>query len=323
MSDNLYFIRRNGKCGYVNRQGDIVVDPVYSDATGFADGLGCVQDGMDLHILNVNGKVEATIENASIFGHSFSEGYLCVDRNDKLGFVDEHGNVVIDFEFQRAADVVQGMAIVQLSDDLYGLISTTGDWVFEPQYNYITEYWPDSKLTAVVVDDYRWSLRPLDGSDRLQREFASTHQEREGLVPVCPEQDGKWGWVDTRCTDVVSEQFDGTGTAFFDGTIAVVTANRWGVSDTRGNLLVQQKYNFTGDLHFGRRRFYEGAAKPGTLVGGKYGFLDAAGEIAIPARFDGALDFDGDAAMVTVGQRRDAKLGWIDENGEFFWKPNR
>ncbi|ELP32032.1 WG repeat-containing protein [Rhodopirellula baltica] len=320
---NLYFIRRNGKCGYVNRQGDIVVDPVYTDATGFADGLGCVQDGLDLHILNVNGKVEATIENASIFGRSFSEGYLCVDRNDKRGFVDEHGNVVIDFRFQIAFDVLQGMAIVQENDDLYGLFSTMGEWIFAPEYNYITGYLPNSKLTAVVVDDYRWLLRPLDGSKPLQREFASTHKEREGLVPVCLKQEGKWGWVDHLGKDVVAQQFDGTGDAFFDGTIAVVTDNRWGVSDRRGNLLVQQKYNFTGDLQFGRRRYYDGAAKPGTLVGGKYGFLDADGEIVIPARYDGALDFVGDAAMVTVGQRRDAKLGWIDGNGEFFWQPSR
>ena len=289
MRDTLYFVRRNGKCGYVNRDGDVVVDPVYSEATRFADGLACVQDGSALRILNVEGKVQATIENASIFGRSFSEGYLCVDRDDKLGFVDEHGNIIIDFRFQRAFDVVQGMAIVQESDDLYGLISTMGEWVFDPKYRYITGYWPSSKLTAVVVDDYRWLLRPLDGGRPLQHEFASTHQEREGLVPVRPQQDGKWGWVDHLGTDVVSEQFDGTGVAFFGGTIAVVTDDRWGVSDTRGDLLVKQKYNFTGDLHFGRRRFYKGAAKPGTLVGGEYGFLDAEGEIAIPAKYDGAL----------------------------------
>jgi hypothetical protein len=53
------------------------------------------------------------------------------------------------------------------------------------------------------------------------------------------------------------------------------------------------------------------------LQGGKWGFIDASGRLAIPARFDQAEPFSEGLAAVRLG----AKLGYVDETGRMVLEP--
>ena len=73
--------------------------------------------------------------------------------DDRWGFVDKSGNMVIDSEFAYATCFIEGLARVGVQQPegiLYGFIDTTGDMVIEPQYGNAGPF--SEGLSAVPVE---------------------------------------------------------------------------------------------------------------------------------------------------------------------------
>ncbi len=79
----LFPIRIEGRWGYINREGEVVVDPQFDDATPFQEGLGRIR-----------------------VGDEDTGGY---------GFVDATGTVVISPQFAWANPFSEGLALARES----------------------------------------------------------------------------------------------------------------------------------------------------------------------------------------------------------------
>lgn len=83
-----------------------------------------------------NGKVVIVAKYE--IAEDFSEGLACVSLNDKWGFIDETGKVVIPFMYNSGygtgSKFSQGLASVSI-DDKYGYIDKTGKTVIPFEYN--------------------------------------------------------------------------------------------------------------------------------------------------------------------------------------------
>ena len=115
---------RNGKWGYKNQKGAVVIQPTFDEAFQFAGG------------------------------------FACVEKNEKLGYIDTEGNVVIDFQFDCANSFSDGLACVT-KDDKTGFIDYEGKYVFEPIYEKATPF-KDGK--AMIKQDGKWGVLSKDGS---------------------------------------------------------------------------------------------------------------------------------------------------------------
>ena len=115
---------RNGKWGYKNQKGAVVIQPAFDEAFQFA------------------------------------EGYACVEKNEKLGYINKEGNVVIDFIYDCANSFSDGIACVT-KDDKTGYIDYEGKYVFEPIYEKGTPF-KDGK--AMIKQDGKWGVLSKDGS---------------------------------------------------------------------------------------------------------------------------------------------------------------
>lgn len=115
---------RNGKWGYKNQKGAVVIQPAFDEA------------------------------------FQFSDGFACVEKQDKLGFIDKEGNVVIDFIYDCANSFSDGLACVT-KDDKTGYIDQEGKYVFEPIYEKGTPF-KDGK--AMIKQDGKWGVLSKDGS---------------------------------------------------------------------------------------------------------------------------------------------------------------
>lgn len=115
---------RNGKWGYKNQKGAVVIQPAYDEAFQFSEGLACVEMG------------------------------------EKLGYIDQEGNVVIDFQFDCANSFSDGLACVTKNDKT-GYIDYEGKYVFEPIYEKATPF-KDGK--AMIKQDGKWGVLSKDGS---------------------------------------------------------------------------------------------------------------------------------------------------------------
>ena len=166
-----YFqVMQNGKTGFRDLDGKIVIEPKFDVAEMFSEGYSAVQIGNKWGLIDETGKyiidpkfeylgsvhngLSSFRENdkygfVDINGHEiikpkfdwvdeFSEG-LCAVRNDKgkHGFIDNTGKLIIDFQFQYANKFENGQAKFELNN-LWGIVDKTGTVIEQPTHKYAT-----------------------------------------------------------------------------------------------------------------------------------------------------------------------------------------
>jgi hypothetical protein len=157
-----------GRMGYVNRQGDIVIEPKfigqtdmtfreglkrvrlkpgdkdgYIDQTGrfaippqfdsggeFFEGRALVQQGTRSGYIDKTGRF---LEDQSLTRREFSEDLAPFRTEGKVGYIDRSGKVVIEARFDAAQGFTEGRAAVCLQG-MWGFIDRTGTAVIAPRF---------------------------------------------------------------------------------------------------------------------------------------------------------------------------------------------
>jgi hypothetical protein len=83
---SLILIRENGKLGYINSAGKVIIRPQYNKADEFYEGLARVQTGGKWGYIDATGKVVITPRFDC--ADNFSEGLARVIVGKKYGYVD-------------------------------------------------------------------------------------------------------------------------------------------------------------------------------------------------------------------------------------------
>ena len=93
-------VRQNGKWGFIDNTGKVVIPLNYDWTWSFSEGLAAVERNGKWGFIDNTGKVVVPL-NYDDAG-SFSEGLALVSRNGKYGFVDKTGKVVIPLKYDKA-----------------------------------------------------------------------------------------------------------------------------------------------------------------------------------------------------------------------------
>ncbi len=125
------------KWGLIDEEGKFIIDLKYDYLGGVNNGLMSFRLGDEYGFMDIyeNVKVKPRYE----WVDEFSEG-LCVVRNSegKHGFIDTTGKVVIDFKFDYASKFENGIAKIELNK-LWGKIDTSGKIIETPSKPYATD----------------------------------------------------------------------------------------------------------------------------------------------------------------------------------------
>jgi len=150
----------NGKWGVIDKSTGWLIpaeyDEIIQDELGrcYAQGAVFVRDG-DLVYMFADGiRVEGAYQNAYPFSN---EGFAAVKRDDKWGFIDTAGNVVIEFIYDDALSFGQHLAAVKIGE-LWGYISIYGHIVIEPVF-YDAKSFSDG--SAPVLTERGWQFITL------------------------------------------------------------------------------------------------------------------------------------------------------------------
>jgi hypothetical protein len=154
----LFSVDKNGKSGYIDDKGKLVIPLIF-------DGAG-----------------------------DFSEGLAPVKVHDQWGYIDETGKIVIEPLFSRAYEFSEGLARVQVEGDKYGMhgkwgfIDKSGNWVIKPQYGELTGVDSESQGfregLAIIEIDYQKGFIDKSGRQLIKPQFSYVYHFSEGLVSV-------------------------------------------------------------------------------------------------------------------------------------------
>jgi len=284
----LYFpYKSDGMWGYKSNTGEVAIEAQFSAALSFSeDGYAFAateKDGKTVYgIIDSSGTwvVEPLYSSASVF----SEGLAAVEYNEKWGYINSAGEFIADPVFTEAGDFSGGLARVE-KNGKWGYIDSTGQFKITNQYDYATDF---SEGLAFVAKTENGSSKYYLITDSEEVVAAVTIEEAgvfgSGLVPVrtgtdtwvycnrrgnqafdatfqaaksyseemaAVKQDGKWGFIDTLGAFAIEPQFSDVS-SFSDGYAAACDENgKWGYIDTLGAWAVQPQYDTAGDFSNG------------------------------------------------------------------------
>ena len=138
---------------YINKKGEKVFNRQFENAANFSEGLARVHqlDGK-IGYINKKGKLVIKLNKGEGGDGEFKEGFA--DIMDSLGnvhFIDKRGLILANSNYIRVSPFSDGMARVEINNKL-GFINTKGKLVIPAIYNYASTYDFNNGIAPVSID---------------------------------------------------------------------------------------------------------------------------------------------------------------------------
>jgi hypothetical protein len=343
----------NGKCGFIDKTGKIVVEPKYKQIGYFSEGLAAVSEEADKSTGKF-GYIDQTgnmvIEPKFISKGAFSDGLAPVAERTgknpnetfivKYGYIDKTGKYVIEKKYEFLSGFGDGHAIVKNETGQKVIIDKTGKEIKPVQTESAgnTDYYYQNSIKSRFYEGYaveNYSAMPAfnesltmtyDRGKTIPIGFTNTKGELEirldpqtvGEIRPFAEGFAPIGWR-VKEEEKLTQIF---------GAEAVQGVFDWTYIDRKGNAKVPLENTFQD-----ARPFAEGmaAVKPRPNEKGNWGFINAEFKLVIPACFEKVSDFRGGLASVLIynypkeikgceaydfGSNYDERNAYIDKAGK-------
>lgn len=299
----LFQVVRDGKWGYMDRNGRITIAPRFAYERDFFHGLAGVYVNKKWGFIDEKGTVIISAQFDEV--RDFLDDLAPVRVDRKWGYIDTAGRMVIEPRFQAAAEFHEGIARVQIWEKV---VCTSGEFTKDnaPEYAFRLLEDDPSDLPGCFPQGGHFGFIDKTGALVIPARFFVAEDFAEGMAAVRVEEsrDSKYGYIDRTGGFVITPRFNQAG-PFSEGLAAVETSARlvgnqvvdiaWGYVDKTGRLAIPAKYGFAG-------QFSEGLARVAIQSGRSMGYIDPKGRMVISPRFSQAWDFsDGIAAACATG----------------------
>ncbi len=258
---------------------------------------------------------------AELFAQSSRHLYKVTNKDNKIGFIDKTGKLVIGFdrlpEKAEVGSFSEGFApicFLHKPPSIYsmhcGYIDETGSIVIPPRFVLSSQFsegvaWIRTETFVGFINDR--------GNVAFELPDSFSIGFREGLAAVGTRTG--WGFIDKTGKFISTKRYQQVE-SFSDG-LAAVCEGRWqnakyGFIDKTGEVAIPLRFDpRPGQLEdMSLSRFTEGLAP--VMFGKFYGYIDHKGNTVIPPDFREAGQFSEGLASVTTA---DGQKGYIDKTG--------
>ena len=277
--------------GYVNTEGDLVIECQYNGASAFENGFATVGRyvGSEYRkgIINSEGKTIVPIGQYDDVS-TFAEGFCWVRSHGKWGCIDTEGRMVIEARYDAACNFGDGLAAVK-TGGRWGAVDQRGREVIPPVFESGFIF---REGIACVKHGDRYMYIGKSGEQLFGRDFAFVRDFSEGLA-VCDtqfirDQDGNYRFeiIDR---DGMTRFFLTCSNAaqYHEGVMPFARDGLVGLADTEGAEAAAPVYsgirmhlNGSGDGFFAARK------------DDKWGMIDKYGHVIIPFEYDDLYPFN-------------------------------
>lgn len=284
-----------------------------------------------------------------IFAQESSSGNLFkIKVNDKYGFIDSSGKIVIEPQFQGVYDFSDGLAKIHTSGEFdTAYIDKTGKVVIEPKFDIGGNFsegfaWvgfdPEKKSYKVgnvtvyssqSSHSFIYNIGFIDKTGKFITEpiYTLAGNFSEGLA-VVRTKDNKFGFIDTSGKAAIAPVFD-WAESFSEGLALVFVNRKYGFIDKTGKMVIEPKFTKARSFSEGLAAVKIGGAvrEPSfgvqldtiTIADTNYAYIDKTGKTVFKIKAEDANSFsEGLARFEPFGNY---KHGFIDKTGKMIIKP--
>ena len=338
-SKSLFSVERDGKFGYIDRTGKIVITLKFEGANEFHEGLALVTANGKKLFIDTTGRI--MIKPDFDIVDDFSEGLAAVNVGQKRipnigvisdpgkwGYIDQNGKLVIPMKFTHAEDFSEGLAAVT-DGDRGGFIDHAGKILFEVPLD-VTLGFHEGIVGVLLKGTVAYFDRTGKKIPTTVDYGPKSYSFSEGLVPISTK--GKWGFMDKTGKLVIEAKFE-DAESFSEGLAAVkvhreetvwcppdATGSRsgatmmWGYIDKTGKMIIPALFNSAAP-------FSEGVAAVRKCD--EAFFVDKTGKTVISGSFTYASSFSGGLASFETLTKDGLLSGYVDRTGKIVWYPTK
>ncbi len=220
-SEGLAVVEKNGKFGYINQEGQLVIPIKYLDADDFVDGSAYVETITDYRYIDTAGnEVESAYDYDTV---EESENYYVISTGyyGDEGVADRSsGRIILEPKYYSVSDMGDGLFEIMDENYNYGFFNAEAGKLVEPQYSYI-EYMAQTGDIYVENDAYLSGVIDPEGNTVLEMIYDNISVAGTNLYTV--EADGYYGVVDKSGTPIVKPMYDYIDTLMLNDRVLAVS----------------------------------------------------------------------------------------------------
>ncbi len=302
---DLIAVKINGKWGYCDKTGKMVIEAKYSSAEHFTDGIAKV----------------SIKEKSDDFAFAF---------NDDIGtYINKQGSIVFSGEKYKATGLLgtsyfsDGLMCVKGENKKYGFIDTKGVEVIKCKFNYAKDF---SDGLAVFTNGKLYGFIDKTGKKVIDTIYTEANDFSEGIA-ICKDKSGKTIFIDKKgmivgkTDEKLKSSFFSFSYRFQDGLLKYEKDGKVGFLDKTGKIVIQAKYDDVHGVSNGLIGVCLNGTKKESTFGGTWengwGFIDKTGKIVIPCKYKSSMSFTEGVVSVKEGE----KWGIMDKTGKWIIKP--
>lgn len=286
----------SGLNGYINFSGDMIIPFQFKEAKDFKDGVAEVYQSEGAKLINPKG---VPMINIRFYGFGYNEGLMITGKDRYLngayqgsmfGFMDMKGKIMIQPAFEEVKSFSEGLAPVKsFETGKWGYVNRKGKIVIAPLFDKAEEF---TEGLAAIELNKKWGFINKRGETVIQTQYERAQPFSEGLAAI--KKKGKYGFITKTGETEIEFSYD-LVKGFKEGLAAV---------------------NIGGKEEWGKDKtgiWYKSG-------GGKWGYINKKGEIAIPLNYSQVSDFINGIAIIRPTE--DSLAAAINKEGEYLIQPS-
>lgn len=221
---NLARFYKNGKAGIINREGKILLEPIYKDIIIRSDTTVDVVHLRNWKILDANNKELNNLHFDSIFPVGKDRWVTSIRFYNSAGqptlmsaLNDIEGKQLIGY---RPMDIAayQGAVAKIREKSQFGVINLEGDYVLPAEFDSIAITQETIVAGIRTGNSWYWHLFDLKGKRKSRHTYQAIVPQQDDLMPA--KLNGRWGYINARGEEVLTCRYDTTYA--FEGDLARV-----------------------------------------------------------------------------------------------------
>ncbi len=237
--------KKSGKHGVLmGKNGSILLAPTYDERIIFELNEPHAKVVLDEKVGIVNVKLEAFIPPVHQSYNPDQSGLFCLRKNDKFGFYDRKGELIIPFEYEEVGYIIKKSNRIPLKrNGKWGALDFTGKVVIPLEYDEMGSF---SDKLASVAKNGKYGYIDLNGKvvipliyDEADYFFAQTtfvgKLQSDGTM--------KFAVIDQRGKLITDFVYDGFYEFYLDGFSLVQKGGKWGAVNIAGKEILPTRYN--------------------------------------------------------------------------------